>query len=782
MAGIAGSTHAWKNSRGNRHAQMANQPPPQEYLDVEPTGLSGRAVLCGIANYRDLTMVSGLFDPTIIGTGEDALSFITRLLQASTEHSIIALGPDGTILLWNEGARRLYGYEPEEVLGRADVSVLHVPEDIEAGLPRLILTAALQNTKWQGIVTRRRKNGERFVARVVITTRRDASGDANGFFMISDDISNEIRLIEELNAELEARTLAETALRESEERYRIIAETATDAIISVDQLGVIGFVNRAAERIFGHHTREMLGAELNLLMPGALRELHKATAESHSVARDQHIVWEAVEFWGTHRDGRQIPLEVSFGEYRRHGERLFTGVVRDITERKHADDKIRYLAQYDALTGLPNRVLLQDRIEHALAQARRAQERVAVLFLDLDDFKHVNDSLGHQTGDRLLQMVSDRLRFCLREGDNVGRLGGDEFVICLPLPVDERHTSLVAEKILEAMRAPLLVDDQELHVSISIGISLYPHDGEDADTLMRAADIAMYHAKENGRNNYQFFTQTLNKAARERLLITGHLHRAVKRGEFTLVYQPQMDIKSGKILAAEALIRWRHPDNGLVLPAEFIKVAEETGLIVPIGEWTLRQACQQLKRWHCAGHPALRMAVNLSPEQFRRSGFPDMVLSILRQTELPATALDLEITEGVLMRQSKENIAVLGRLAGIGIQFAVDDFGTGYSNLAYLQRFPIDTIKIDRSFVEGLGLDSSNSAIVMAVIAMSRNLNLHVVAEGVETADQVHFLRTHGCLAAQGFYYHAPLSSEAFGELLAKQASTDSFDGSIADS
>ena len=717
-------------------------------------------------------MVAGLFDPTIVGDAQDALDFIASLLQAATDYSIIGLGLDGTILLWNEGARRLYGYEPEEVVGRADVSILHVLEDVENGKPREILAAASKNRKWEGTIKRRRKNGEQFIARVVVTSRSDDRGKVRGYFMISSDISNEIRLIEELNTELEARALVESALRESDERYRIVTETATDAIISIDAQGAIVFINAAAERIFGYRVRDLLGRELAMLIPGSLQTLHKASLEWRHAAADKRVVWEAMEFAGMHRDGRRIPLEVSFGEYRRDGERLFTAIVRDITERKRADEKIRYLAQYDALTELPNRVLLQDRVEHALTQARRKNEKVGVLFLDLDDFKRINDSLGHQTGDQLLRLVAQRLRHCLREGDSLGRLGGDEFVICLPVPVDERDAALVAGKILEALRASFRVDEHELHVSASIGIGLFPADGEDADTLMRAADIAMYHAKERGRNNYQFFTPNLNETARQRLVVTSRLHRALQRGEFTLVYQPQVEMKSGTIFAAEALIRWQQPDNGLTLPSEFIRVAEQTGLIVPIGEWVLREACRQLKRWREAGHPDLRIAVNLSPEQFRRSGFSDLLLGILRETGLPAAALDLEITEGVLMRQNMENIAVLGQLAGTGVQFVVDDFGTGYSNLAYLQRFPIDTIKIDRSFLDGLGRNPNNNAIVTAIIAMAGNLNLHIVAEGVESAEQVDFLATHGCLTAQGFYYHAPVSAEAFDELLRKQAAT----------
>lgn len=714
-------------------------------------------------------MLSGLLDLASAGDAESAADFLAGVLQASTEYAVIGLALDGTIQLWNEGARRLYGYEPGEVVGRANAALLQPPGDAEAGSPHAMLAATLANAKWEGTPEFRRKNGESFTARVIITIRHDAAGKAAGFLMIASDITDEIRLTEELSAELEARALTEARLRESDERYRIITETVTDAIISIDEHGKIAFINTAAERIFGYRVREMLGQRLSMLIPGSLQKLRKATRVRHRMTGHRRVVWEETELSGLHKDGRPVPLEVSFGEYRRNNRRLFTGVVRDVTERKRADEKIRYLAQHDALTELPNRVLLRDRIAHALAQARRSHEKVAVLFLDLDGFKHVNDSLGHHTGDHLLRMVSQRLRRCLREGDSIGRLGGDEFLVCLPAPVNERDAAAVSGKILETLRDPFQVDAQELHVSASIGISVFPADGEDTDTLMRAADIAMYHAKEKGRNNYQFFTPSLNRTARRRLLVTSRLHRALQRDELTLAYQPQVEMENGRILAAEALIRWQQPGNGTILPDQFIKIAEEAGLIAPIGEWVLREACRQLKRWREAGHPDLRVAVNLSPEQFRRPGFADLVLGILRETGLPAPALDLEITEGVLMRQSRENIAIIGRLAGTGIQFAVDDFGTGYSNLAYLQRFPIDAIKIDRSFVDGLGRDRNNNAIVTAIIAMARNLNLHIVAEGVETADQAGFLRSRGCLAAQGFYYHAPMPAEVFGALLDRQ-------------
>lgn len=714
-------------------------------------------------------MASFRFDPDISGATARAVDLLAAALRAASEHSIIGLALDGTILLWNESARRAHGYEPKEVVGRASASILYDAEDIEGGKLQEALATAVRDGQWQGVLIHRCKNGGQFIGRVVITADRDAAGKPQGFFLASCNITSELRLVQELDALHAAHALATAALRESEQRYRIVTDTTTDAIISIDEQGVIVSVNAAAEATFGYPVSDLVGYDLTQLMPGALQALRTACRRAGQASAPESVVWKA-DFTGVHRDGYTIPLEVSFGAYRRNGERVFTGVVRDVTERKHADERIRYLAQHDPLTDLPNRLLLQDRVERALAQAARDQRKTAVLFLDLDNFKHINDSLGHHTGDRLLRVVAQRLRRCLRAGDSIGRLGGDEFVISLPVLIDERDATSVAEKILEELRPPFRIDEHEFHVTASIGISLFPNDGQDADALLRAADTAMYHAKERGRNGYRFFTPELNEAAQRRLVVTNRLHQALRRREFALVYQPQVELKDGKIFAAEALIRWEQPDGGLTFPGEFIKVAEESGLIIPIGEWVLRQACQQLARWRESGFLDLRIAVNLSPEQIRHTEFPELILHVLREAGLPASALDLEITEGVMMRQSTENIANLTRLAGIGVQIAVDDFGTGYSSLAYLQRFPIDTIKIDRSFLHGLGENRNNNAIVAAIIAMANNLNLHVVAEGIETAMQAEFLRTHGCLAAQGNYYHAPESAETFRELLDKQA------------
>jgi diguanylate cyclase (GGDEF)-like protein/PAS domain S-box-containing protein len=705
-------------------------------------------------------------DRTLLKKQADALDFIAGVLQASTEYSIVGLGLDGTILLWNEGARRLYGYEPGEVLGRANAAILHVPEDVEKGRPQAIFDSALKHAKWEGALTCRSKTGEKVIAQTVVTPHRDVVGSVTGFLLMSRNLCEDPRLGQVFRAQLDDLVHAESVLREREERYRIVTETAADAMISIDDKGLIVFANAAVEKIFGYSAPELLGRELTVLMPERLHQSHWASFERYRATGEKTMSWDGVELPGLHKDGREVSLEVSFGEYRNGAKHLFTGVIRDITERKHAEERARYLAQHDPLTGLPNRALLWDRVTQAIAQARRNHEKLAVLFLDLDGFKHINDSLGHIVGDKLLRLVARRLKGCLREGDSIGRLGGDEFVVCLPVHQDDSDAMQVAGKLLEAVREPARVDESELQVNASIGIALYPGDGTDAESLMRAADAAMYHAKGRGRNNFQFYTERLNEAAQRRASIAQGLRLAVKCDGLLLEYQPQVDLRSDEIVGVEALVRWCHPDLGPLLPDEFIKVAEETGLMGPVGDWVLRQACRQLARWRASGHPDLRISINLSMEQLRRAQFSESVLGALQECGLPPVALDLEISESALMMQTPENNVALERLAGTGIQFAVDDFGTGYSSLAYLRRYPVDTIKIDRSFVDGVARDPDDAALVTAIIAMAENLDLHVVAEGVETAEQVAFLKRSGCRAAQGFFFHRPMPAEAFGTLL----------------
>jgi len=444
----------------------------------------------------------------------------------------------------------------------------------------------------------------------------------------------------------------------------------------------------------------------------------------------------------------------------------YRGTGRDITVEKLAEERIRHMAHHDALTDLPNRLLLYDRIGQLVARARRDRRMVAVLFIDLDRFKNVNDSLGHQIGDRLLQSVAERLTACTRESDTVARIGGDEFVVVVPDLNEQQDAGNVAQKVLEALSRPFRIFGHEVHITPSVGICAYPRDGEDVETLMRNADTAMYHAKGMGRNNYQFFTVEMNAAAQHRLALENDLRRALERSELTLHYQPQLDLQTGDIIGFEALARWRHPERGMVPPSQFIPVAEETGLIDRLGDWVLEQACAQAVEWQAAGFPHLQVAVNLSAHQFRREEAAESVARVLAQTGLPPARLELEITESVLIQHAEQVLAKFKVLNDMDVQLSLDDFGTGYSSLSYLKRFPIDKLKIDQSFVRDISTDPDDAAIVTAIIAMAHSLGLEVIAEGVETKEQLAFLKLLGCDKAQGYYFSKPLPAEEFLALL----------------
>lgn len=425
-------------------------------------------------------------------------------------------------------------------------------------------------------------------------------------------------------------------------------------------------------------------------------------------------------------------------------------------EQIRRQQQLDYLAHFDTLTGLPNRALLTDRLQQALRTAQRHPRRVAVLFIDLDDFKHVNDSLGHVVGDQLLKGVAQRMLGCMREEDTLARLGGDEFVMVLSDLRDPPDAGIVARKILTVLAAPFVVVGQEIFASASIGISLYPFDAENADALLANADSAMYHAKGLGKNNYQFFTAEMSRLARVRIQLESRLRHALERGELVLHYQPQVEVESRRIVGMEALLRWNNPELGLVSPEDFIPLAEETGLIVEIGAWVLQTACRQAREWQKAGFP-VRVAVNLSARQFQQEGLTETVLQILRQNGLAPSSLELEITETVLMQNTGDVMDVLDRLSREGVRFSMDDFGTGYSSLSYLKKFPIHVLKIDRSFVRDIPNDANDVAIVSAILAMSSRLNLEVVAEGIETAEQLEILRERSCQYGQGYYFSRPV-------------------------
>jgi diguanylate cyclase (GGDEF)-like protein/PAS domain S-box-containing protein len=667
-------------------------------------------------------------------------------IVTSSDDAIIGKTLECTIASWNAGAERLFGYRANEMLGQS-FSILAPPE-----LPDETPDFVERLRRGERIVphetVRVRKDGRRIDVSLSISPIRNPEGRVTGSSAIMRDISERKR--------------AEEALRQKEARIRRLVDANIIGIIFGNLSGGISEANDAFLKISGYTRQDLLSG--NMRWPDMTPPEYRAADERalEEIMRTGSCTPFEKEY--IRKDGSRIPVLVASAMFEGSQDQG-VGFVLDLSARKQAEEQVRHMADHDALTGLPNRVLLQDRIHQAIATAHRNQRRVAILFIDLDYFKNINDSLGHHIGDEVLQMASTRLQQCLREGDSVARLGGDEFVLILPLLGDGSDPSRVAQKALDVLAQAFIVEGHELHVSGSIGISLYPDDGADVETLMRAADTAMYHAKEMGRGNFQFFTPALNQAAQQRFDLSTRLRQALAQNEFVLHYQPQVKMNTGTIFSTEALLRWQPPGSPPISCCDFIANAEESGLIVPIGEWALRQACRQLRIWHDAGHPGLKMAVNLSPRQLEQAQFCSLVGQILIETGIPATALELEITESILMQRSEFNLATLTRLGKMGIQLSVDDFGTGYSSLAYLQRFPVHALKIDQSFVRDLGIDSNDTALVTAIIAMANSLHLKVIAEGVENWYQSQFLVANGCLAGQGFYYSKAVPAEMLSEL-----------------
>ena len=488
---------------------------------------------------------------------------------------------------------------------------------------------------------------------------------------------------------------------------------------------------------------------------GAVRNLRSEALDQHFrvVRPDGTIRWVHV---------RAFPVRDAHGRVFR-----LAGTLEDMTERQRLVDRLQHQAHYDALTSLPNRVLCLDRLKQTLNQATRKQWLAAVLFLDLDRFKVVNDTLGHLFGDQLLQLVSQRLSRCVRQGDTVGRLGGDEFAIVLSELGSTQDAGLVAQKILDALAEPFALDRHEVFITASIGIATYPGDGGDAETLLRNADAAMFSAKNLGKNNYQFYTAAMNERALERLLLESNLRRAMERNEFVVHLQPKMKLDGGAIVGCEALLRWQVPGNGLVLPAQFIPLLEESGLIVSVGEWVVRSACAQLREWHDAGIEPKPIAVNLSARQFQHQNICTMVERAIADYAVDPALLEFEITESAAMHNPEDAIVTMRALKALGVRISIDDFGTGYSSLSYLKRFPVDSLKLDRSFVKDLPDDADDAAIARAVIHLAHSLELDVIGEGVETRRQAEFLAAAGCDIAQGYYFSRPLPAVQFTQLLA---------------
>lgn len=565
------------------------------------------------------------------------------------------------------------------------------------------------------------------------------------------------------------RKQVEESLFIERERAKVTLDSIGDGVISTDVGCNLTYLNKEAERMTGWSLDEACGQPI-------AKVFHLIDSETRQLARNPiEVVIENKKPMGLHantmlvrQDGYQTPIEDSIAPIlNRQGEVIGAVVTfRDVTQTQTMVHKMAHLAQHDYLTGLPNRLLLNDRLHQAIAYANRHHAELAVLFLDLDNFKHINDSLGHSIGDKLLESIAQRLTAQVRHSDTVSRQGGDEFVILVVEDGQGENAALTAEKVLRALEKPHHIGKHELHITTSIGISLYPADACDADALIRNADTAMYHAKKKGRNNYQFFDSVMNVRAIERQSIEAELRQAIDREEFVLHYQPKVNLESGAITGAEALIRWCHPVKGMIFPDAFIAIAEDAGLIIPIGRLVLRQACRQAKVWVDQGLTPFCMAVNISALEFRHKNFLAGVRAILQETGLQPRCLEIELTESVLMQNAAVSSVTLDALREMGIRLALDDFGTGYSSLSYLNQFPIDVLKIDQSFVQGISAtDTDAGIIVSAVICMGKSLGKKVIAEGVETREQLAFLNARHCHEGQGYLFGMPVPANDFVKL-----------------
>ncbi|MDP1733413.1 MAG: EAL domain-containing protein [Sulfuritalea sp.] len=663
-----------------------------------------------------------------------------QILQHINE-SVISMDLAGFITGWNSSAERLFGYGADEVMGR-NVLFLYADEnDEDISFDDVFLNRGGREME----VRRRKKSGEVFWARLQLSVLRDEDGQPNGLIGFLSDITERRDAAEQLR--LHAR----------------IFEQSDEAILITDAREKIVSVNPAFTRITGYPADEVMGETPRKFRSGR----HDAAFFAKMWEKLLDTGYWQGEVWDRRKDGEIYPKWLSIGSVRNSANEIthYFSIFTDITDRKRAEGRIHHLAYFDSLTGLPNRVQFSRLTDQALMASRRKEGFGAVLFIDLNRFKPINDTLGHGVGDKVLQETANRLRACLRGADVVCRLGGDEFAVGLFEIANREHAANVAQKLLATLDDPIVMAGRELKLGAAIGISIYPEDGMDTETLLRQADIAMYRAKQTGPDGLAFFSADMNQRAADRLNLEAGLRRAIERDELLLYYQPKVNIESGLIVGAEALVRWRHPERGLVPPAEFVPVAEESGLIVHVSNWVLEAACRQIRQWMDAGFPAMHVAVNLSARDFS-SSLPTRVQELLERHGIGAEWLELEITEGMLMHHTDTVIAMMDEITALGVSLSLDDFGTGYSSLSYLKRFPIDTLKIDRSFVIGIPGDADDCAIAGAIVGMSKQLKHNVIAEGVETTEQLAFLKSLGCDEIQGYLFSPPVPAEKFAEMV----------------
>lgn len=671
-----------------------------------------------------------------------------RMLYDGTPAMYFTVDPTGTVLSVNRYGATYLGYTPEDLVGQSVLGVFS-EADKKAALEHVRECVAEPERVFHWELRKRRQDGSELWVRESAHAVRDSHGMI-AVLIVCEDITEYKRIAEA--AHLRNRAIEST-------NNAIVIAKASRA-----EGNPIIYVNPAFERITGYSAAEILGRDARFLIGSdwdqpeleRLRQAMRDSVEIRIVLRnyrkDGTLFWNELWFAPVFDESRQVTH--------------FIGAINDVTDRVRYQEQLERQANYDLLTGLANRNLLRDRLNQALVQAQRSHWLVAVIFIDLDHFKVINDNMGHNGGDVLVGAVAQRLLGCVREVDTVARLGGDEFVMVLPDAKREDHVTVTMQRIQEALEPPFVVEGRELYVTCSMGASICPRDGTDSETLLKTADIAMYRAKEMGRNTFQYHRADMVLGVNERFNIRASLQRALEREELLLHFQPIVETATGKIVGAEALLRWRHPEEGMIPPTAFISIAEETGLIVPIGEWVLDHACRQARLWRDLDVPPLSVAINISARQLRQRNFADRVSRALEGNRLDPARLHLELTEGMVMQHIDGAMATARRLKALGVCWSLDDFGTGYSSLSYLKRFPIDTIKIDGCFVRGIPADADNTAIAAAIIALARNLNINVVAEGVDTAEQFKFLGAKLCDRVQGYYISPPLEAADFARFV----------------
>lgn len=666
---------------------------------------------------------------------------------------VISGMPAGLIVVDAAGNIRSINRAMRKMLGASEESSAHA-----LPLREFIACSLLAESVEQVLVTGTPRDN------VVVTLARQTGGARHFEFNIRRTMLAHENLLLLIAKDVTFQLEATRKLQESEEQFRLTFNQAAVGIAHTDPDGPFVRINRKLCDITGYTEAELL------------QRTFQETTHPDDVAEDVVLIGRLVhgeineysrEKRYIRKDGSPVWVHVTVSSMRDDsGKVRCIALIEDISRRKQAEEELLRMANHDALTGLPNRLLLQDRLSQAIAYAHRTSRKVAVMFIDLDRFKNINDSLGHDAGDEVIIESARRISACLREADTVARQGGDEFVVVLSDMADEENAAVVAQKILDTLFRPMIVEGQEVFPTGSIGISLYPRDGEDPQTLLKNADVAMYRAKSEGRNGFQYYAGGMGERALDSLRLEGALRRALERGEFLLHYQPQIDIRTGEVVGVEALLRWQPQGRAMVSPADFIPLLEETGLIVPVGEWVLATACAQHKAWREAGLPPIRVGVNLSARQFQRQDLAKRVTRLLADMDCDPAFLALEITESDVMQNPQAAVEILRQLHAMGVHLAIDDFGTGYSSLSYLKRFPIDCLKIDRSFVRDITTDADDAMIVNSVIALAHSMKLSVIAEGVETAAQLDFLSDHGCDQMQGYFFSRPVPADQIAQLL----------------